>query len=71
MVVTGTYNPYLVALSILVACVASYTALDLSAEDRRRLNGGVEQILSKSAYVPSELVKRVAALLAEVKRKTS
>src|SRR5882757_1348209 len=31
MVVTGTYNPYLVALSILVACVASYTALDLSA----------------------------------------
>src|SRR5258708_21112905 len=31
MVVTGTYDPYLVALSILVACVASYTALDLSA----------------------------------------
>ncbi len=30
MFVTGTYNPYLVALSILVACVASYTALDLS-----------------------------------------
>jgi NO-binding membrane sensor protein with MHYT domain len=29
MVVTGTYNPYLVALSILVACFASYTALDL------------------------------------------
>jgi NO-binding membrane sensor protein with MHYT domain len=31
MVVAGTYDPYLVALSILVACVASYTALDLSA----------------------------------------
>jgi NO-binding membrane sensor protein with MHYT domain len=30
MVVTGTYNPYLVALSILVAAFASYTALDLS-----------------------------------------
>jgi NO-binding membrane sensor protein with MHYT domain len=29
MVVTGTYNPYLVALSILVASYASYTALDL------------------------------------------
>ncbi len=29
MFVTGTYNPYLVALSILVACFASYTALDL------------------------------------------
>jgi NO-binding membrane sensor protein with MHYT domain len=29
MVVTGTYNPYLVSLSILVASFASYTALDL------------------------------------------
>src|SRR5256884_4065523 len=31
MVVTGTHDPYLVALSILVASFASYTALDLSA----------------------------------------
>jgi NO-binding membrane sensor protein with MHYT domain len=30
MVVTGTHDPYLVVLSILVACFASYTALDLS-----------------------------------------
>src|SRR6202790_2095249 len=29
MVVIGTHNPYLVALSILVAALASYTALDL------------------------------------------
>src|SRR6266404_1607595 len=29
MVVTGTYDPYLVVLSILVAAFASYTALDL------------------------------------------
>jgi NO-binding membrane sensor protein with MHYT domain/nitrogen-specific signal transduction histidine kinase/CheY-like chemotaxis protein len=29
MTVTGTYNPYLVALSILVAAFASYSALDL------------------------------------------
>src|SRR5690349_12542086 len=29
MVVTGTFDPYLVALSLLVAAVASYTALDL------------------------------------------
>jgi NO-binding membrane sensor protein with MHYT domain len=29
MVITGTYNPYLVALSVLVAAFASYTALDL------------------------------------------
>jgi len=51
--------------------VVVVTALDLSAEDRRRLNGGVKQILSKSAYAPAELMKRVGALLAEVKRKTS
>jgi NO-binding membrane sensor protein with MHYT domain len=30
MVVTGTHDPFLVALSILVAALASYTALDLS-----------------------------------------
>src|SRR3982074_2829342 len=30
MVVAGTHDPYLVALSILVASFASYTALDLS-----------------------------------------
>jgi NO-binding membrane sensor protein with MHYT domain/nitrogen-specific signal transduction histidine kinase/CheY-like chemotaxis protein len=29
MVVTGTYNPHLVALSVLVAAFAAYTALDL------------------------------------------
>jgi CheY-like chemotaxis protein len=34
------------------------------------LNGGVEQILFKSAYAPVELMKRVSALLAELKRKT-
>jgi len=31
MVVTGTHDPFLVVLSILVACFASYTALDLAA----------------------------------------
>src|SRR5437660_437395 len=31
MVITGTHDPYLVALSILVASFASYTALDLGA----------------------------------------
>src|SRR6185437_86523 len=30
MLVTGTHDPYLVALSILVASFASYTALDLA-----------------------------------------
>jgi adenylate cyclase len=50
--------------------VVVVTALDLTAEDCRRLNGGVEQILSKSAHAPAELMKRVDALLAQVKRKT-
>jgi NO-binding membrane sensor protein with MHYT domain len=34
MVITGTHDPYLVALSILVACFASYTALDLGTHVR-------------------------------------
>src|SRR5712671_2561591 len=34
MVVTGTYDPYLVALSVLVASFASYTALGLSGHVR-------------------------------------
>jgi PAS domain S-box-containing protein len=34
MTVIGTYNPYLVALSISVACLASYAALDLGARIR-------------------------------------
>jgi CheY-like chemotaxis protein len=50
--------------------VVVVTALDLTAEDHRRLNGGVEQILSKSAYAPAELIKRVGVLLGEAKRKT-
>jgi PAS domain S-box-containing protein len=34
MTVIGTYDPYLVALSISVACLASYTALDLGSRIR-------------------------------------
>jgi PAS domain S-box-containing protein len=34
MTITGTYDSYLVALSILVACFASYTALDLGGRVR-------------------------------------
>jgi hypothetical protein len=34
MTVIGTYNPYLVALSVAVACLASYTALDLGGRIR-------------------------------------
>ncbi len=31
------------------------TAADLTKQDRRRLNGGVEQVLQKSAYSRDEL----------------
>jgi len=43
--------------------VVVLTALDLTAEDRDRLNGGVEEILSKHAFAPNELTARVGALL--------
>jgi signal transduction histidine kinase/DNA-binding response OmpR family regulator len=43
--------------------VVVVTALDLTAEDRRRLGGGVEQILSKHAFPLPELMARVRALL--------
>jgi adenylate cyclase len=44
------------------------TARDLTAEERQRLNGGVEQILSKHAVSPTELMARVGALLGGVAR---
>jgi adenylate cyclase len=43
--------------------VVVVTALDLTAEDRRRLSGGVEQILSKHAFPLAEVMARVCALL--------
>jgi CheY-like chemotaxis protein len=43
--------------------VVVVTALDLTAEDRRRLDGGVKQILSKHAFPFAELMARVCALL--------
>jgi CheY-like chemotaxis protein len=48
--------------------VVVVTSLDLTAEDRRRLNGGVEQILSKHAFPPAELMARVGALLGETRK---
>jgi adenylate cyclase len=48
--------------------VVVVTALDLTAEDRRRLSGGVEKILSKHAFVPKELMARVADLLSQAKK---
>jgi len=46
------------------------TVLDLTMEDRRRLNGGVEEILSKHCVTSSELIARVGTLVAEIRAKT-
>jgi DNA-binding response OmpR family regulator len=51
--------------------VVVVTALDLTAEDRQRLNDGVEQILSKHAFAPAELMARVRALLGETRKATT
>ena len=48
--------------------VVVVTALDLTAEDRQRLDGGVKQVLSKSAFAPAELMARVGALLGETRK---
>jgi CheY-like chemotaxis protein len=48
--------------------VVVVTARDLTAEDRKRLSGGVEEILSKNAFVPKELMARVADLLGKAKK---
>jgi CheY-like chemotaxis protein len=44
------------------------TAKDLTAEDRRRLNGGVERIIQKGATSQREVLEMVRALLAGKKR---
>ena len=51
--------------------VVVVTALDLTPEDRRRLNGGVEQILSKSTLTSAELMTRIGALLGSRKERLS
>jgi signal transduction histidine kinase/DNA-binding response OmpR family regulator len=43
--------------------VVVITARDLSAEDRERLNSGVESVLVKERFQPSELVERIRALV--------
>jgi adenylate cyclase len=48
--------------------VVVVTALDLTAEDRRRLSGGVREVLSKHAFAPTELMARVGALLERVEK---
>jgi signal transduction histidine kinase/CheY-like chemotaxis protein len=48
--------------------VVVVTSLDLTAEDRRRLSGGVEEILSKHAFPPAELMARLGALLGETRK---
>ena len=49
--------------------VVVVTALELSAEDRQRLNRGVEHIVSKNASTPADLMARIGALVKEIKSK--
>jgi CheY-like chemotaxis protein len=44
------------------------TALDLTAEDRARLNSGVEKILLKDSFDPAHLVQIVRRLVTETRR---
>jgi CheY-like chemotaxis protein len=46
--------------------VVVLTAMDLSEEDRRRLNGEVERIFEKGAYGRDELLREVGRLLTAV-----
>jgi PAS domain S-box-containing protein len=48
--------------------VVVITSLDLSAEDRARLNTGVERILLKDAFDPAYLVTQVRTLTAQARR---
>jgi adenylate cyclase len=50
--------------------VVVVTALDISAEDRQRLNRGVEHIVSKNAASPADLMARIGALMGEIGTKT-
>ena len=45
--------------------VVVVTGADLTEEDHRNLNGGVEKVLSKSAYSRDELFEEVRALVAQ------
>ena len=44
------------------------TALDLTEQDRRRLNVGVEKILSKAHFSTRDLVARIKAVLRDAQR---
>jgi len=45
-----------------LATVIAITARDLDAQDRARLNSGVQSVLVKEAFRPAELVERIRRL---------
>jgi CheY-like chemotaxis protein len=47
--------------------VVVVTALDLSAEDRARLNSGVETVLLKESFKPSDLIDGLRRLVAKTR----
>ena len=48
--------------------VVVVTALDLSAEDRARLNSGVESVLLKESFKPADLVDGLRRLVAGARK---
>jgi CheY-like chemotaxis protein len=47
--------------------VVVVTALDLSAQDRARLNSGVETVLLKESFKPSDLIDGLRRLVAKTR----
>jgi CheY-like chemotaxis protein len=47
------------------------TAMDLSPDDRKQLNGQVQQVLQKGAYEREQLLAEVRRLVYELVQKTS
>jgi CheY-like chemotaxis protein len=48
--------------------VVVVTALDLSAEDRARLNSGVETVLLKESFKPTDLIDGLRRLVAKARK---
>jgi CheY-like chemotaxis protein len=44
------------------------TARDLSAEDRARLDSGIETVLMKESFSPAELIERVRQIATEARQ---
>ena len=57
-----------IGFALTVVAVFVVTALDLTEQDRRRLNVGIEKILSKAHFSTRDLAARIKAALRESQR---